>query len=142
MQVLVDLCEDHIENEKFDKPNLDQGSLKLLDSIFEDVIAAARTIRLELHAKAGWYGAPIERVQLKSAESAGPTMGAFLVVTPHSIGIGFDGHGVCNMAPDTEPIVVEQTDFSPRVLIWDDINREDYSHAIKLDGAKQNNRKE
>ena len=142
MQVLVDLCNDHIENEKFDEKTLDQDSLKLLDSIFAEVIDAARTIRLELHTKAGWHGTPIERVELKSAEGAGPTAEAFITIAPHSIGIGFEGHGVCNMEPDTEVIMVEQTDFAPRVIVWDDINNEEYSHAIELAGAKQTNRKD
>ena len=142
MQVLVELCKDHIGNEKFDKAELDQDSLKLLDSIFADVIDAARTIRLELHTKAGWYGTPLERIELKNAAGEGPTMGAFVTIAPHSIGIGFDGHGVCHMEPDTELLMVEQTDFKPRVIVWDDINNEEASHTIDLDGAKQSKREE
>lgn len=44
METLVELCRDHIHNEKFDKKKLNQDSLKLLDSIFAEVITAARTI--------------------------------------------------------------------------------------------------
>lgn len=142
MDILTELCKDHLSNEKFEKTKLDQESLQLLDSIFAEVIDAARTMRLELHAKAGWHGAPIERIELKNAEGAGPTMGAFITITPHSIGIGFDGHGVCNMEPDTELVMVEQTDFKPRVIVWSEINNEEASHIIELDGAKQTNRKD
>lgn len=141
VDTVVQLCKDHIVNETYDKDKINSSSLNLLDSILAELISAARDVRAVLHKKAGWPSNPRELVTLRCGHDEGKTMEAFIEISPAMIGLGFVGHGVCNMEPDTEIVAVEHVNEKPRVLVWANINQEDTTHIIDLGRAAQVNRK-
>ena len=48
----------------------------------------------------------------------------------------------CSAKGDGYPILIEQASGNLRIVIWGDVNKEDPTHIIELDGAKESNRKE
>ncbi len=55
----------------------------------------------------------------------------------------FDGYGNCNSKEnDGEVIWIELFEGELRVLVWSDINKEDATHRISLEGALESKRKE
>jgi hypothetical protein len=56
--------------------------------------------------------------------------------------IGADGYGEKNGTPDSGgPVVIELYEGQLRVIVWGDINSEDPTHIIPLDGALETARK-
>lgn len=57
--------------------------------------------------------------------------------------LDFEGYGVSCCEPGYGGLVyVELYKGELRVLIWDDVNEEDATHIISLEGAKEENREE
>ena len=55
----------------------------------------------------------------------------------------FDGYGNCNSEEnDGEVIWIEFYEGELRVLVWGDINKEDATHRISLEGALESKRKD
>lgn len=64
-------------------------------------------------------------------------------IRPNNIAIDIHGCGVaCMQEGFGEVIYLEQQDGKTRLLVWTDINREDPTHVIDFDGAKEENREE
>ncbi len=62
-------------------------------------------------------------------------------LTDHAIAIGFMGFGECGAADrQGRPVRVELYEGKLRLLVWSDINSEDPTHTIVLDGAKETKR--
>ena len=61
--------------------------------------------------------------------------GRYLVLRFEGFGecAALDGHG--------SPVLVENWEGKPRVVVWGDINQEDPTHVIDLAGAKESNRR-
>ena len=58
-----------------------------------------------------------------------------------SLEIRIDGYGEFSSTDGTGcPIVIDFYEGRPRLLVWADINREDYTHAIELEAAAEANR--
>ena len=55
----------------------------------------------------------------------------FLLIRPE----GYGDH--CSVDGDGYPIGIEFNNGKPRVLIWGDINKEDTTQVIELEGAKE-----
>jgi len=54
-----------------------------------------------------------------------------------------DGYGdACSADGHGDPIMVEVYDGRVRVLVWSDINQEDYTHVIDMEEAREDNREE
>lgn len=70
----------------------------------------------------------------------------FFINTELGIEIGFDGYGIRNGVRGSElssaPIYIEFYQGEVVLYVWADINDEDYSHKISLEGARESNRKE
>jgi hypothetical protein len=57
--------------------------------------------------------------------------------------IGFEGYGEQNAdADNSTPVIIEVWDGKLRVIVFGDINNEDPTHTIELEGARESNRKE
>lgn len=53
------------------------------------------------------------------------------------------GYGECNaVCGDAWPILIENRDGEPVVVVWSDIGREDPTHSISLEGAAEEKRRE
>lgn len=53
----------------------------------------------------------------------------------------FDGYGdKCSQDGKGVPVLIEYYQAEVRVLIWNDINQEDMTHAIGLEGAREDMR--
>jgi len=62
--------------------------------------------------------------------------------TPYSILMGPKGYGdFCSNDGNGYPVMIEKLDGELRVIIWGDINKEDPTHIISLEGAKEDLRK-
>jgi len=56
--------------------------------------------------------------------------------------IKFKGYGDCSSKDGYgEPIVIDYFNDTLKVLVWSDINKEDPTFSINLEGAKESNRK-
>lgn len=70
-----------------------------------------------------------------------PSIKCKTIVVDNKILIGADGYGEkCSL--DAYPIMIENCEGKFRVIIWGDINQEDPTHIINLDGAKESCRLE
>lgn len=59
-------------------------------------------------------------------------------VNGQSIQIGFEGYGECGAAEGYgRPVVIELYEGKLRLLVWSDINSEDPTHTIELNGAQE-----
>lgn len=57
--------------------------------------------------------------------------------------VQFKGYGDCSSADGHgSPILIENRDGKPFLVVWGDINREEPTHVIDLSGAAENLRKE
>ena len=55
--------------------------------------------------------------------------------------INADGYGdYCSMNGKGNPIIIELANGVLRVVVWSDINKEDHTHIITLENAKESNR--
>jgi hypothetical protein len=82
------------------------------------------------------------QVILSDARETGDGTDAVSVaVEKHNLGLGIkiEGYG-CWDDDDAAPIFIERYDGVVRVLIWDNINQEDPSHIITLEGARHEER--
>ena len=59
-----------------------------------------------------------------------------LLITPKGYG------DKCSVAGKGAPIMIELYSGELSLVVWDDINKEERSHRISLEGAKESNRKE
>lgn len=71
-----------------------------------------------------------------------PALRGNIVVNRHGIAIQFDQYGE-NAAADGcgWPILIEFFDH-PRIVIWGDINSDEPTHIISLEGAQESRRKD
>ncbi len=60
---------------------------------------------------------------------------------PHGVSITFPGYGDLISGVDGIPVYVEYRNGIPHVIIWGDINQEDPTHTISLEGAAMAKRK-
>lgn len=63
----------------------------------------------------------------------------------HTCGIEVrvEGHGDCSSVPGAGcPIYLERQGGKVKLYVWADINREDPTHVIDLDGAREDRRKD
>ena len=68
---------------------------------------------------------------------------ATVTFTSRGIGIGFNGYGdKTSEDGEGEVIFVDVEGGNPMVRVWGDINEEDPTHTITLEGAKESDRKE
>jgi len=82
------------------------------------------------------------RFMLGDAESGNNPTVCEVSVTDRCVTLRVEGHGNCNMANGHGDVVaLEILKGVPRLLIWDDINREDTTQVVLLDGAKETRRK-
>ena len=52
--------------------------------------------------------------------------------------VGFEGYGECAAADGYgRPVIIELYEGKLRLLVWSDINREDPTHIIELNGAQE-----
>ena len=58
------------------------------------------------------------------------------------IEISFRGYGTLDGGVESPPILVENRDGVPYVIIWGDANSEEPTHVISLEGAKNANCKD
>jgi hypothetical protein len=66
--------------------------------------------------------------------------GSIKIVDGHML-ISFDGYGDCmSNDGDGSPLLVGLYNNQLKVFMWDDINKEDVTHIISLEGAKENKR--
>lgn len=73
-------------------------------------------------------------------------------VTVHSVEITIDKHGIeirpvgCGtftmMDGSSGPIYFEVHENTPKLYVWDDINEEEPSHVISLEGSRESLRKD
>lgn len=60
----------------------------------------------------------------------------------HNIYIRFEGYGDCASEDGHgDPIMIEIHNGVPRVIVWGDINKEDPTNIISLEGAQEDKRK-
>ena len=146
-QILVDMVEEHIQNETAEKgKKLDKGSLDLLDTMLAEVITNARAMRQHLYELAGprdprnGYLCP-EDITLVCQHQEGPPINAKVSVNCHGIFVSFQDHGACT-EDNAECALIEQIKGEPRVIVWGDINQEDPTDTIELHGARHDHRSE
>jgi len=78
--------------------------------------------------------------EIKDVAQEGSIKGE-IKIGAHGIYIKLDGHGEKNMPPGYgEPVMIEFYDDQARVIIWSDINDEEPTHHVRLDGAKEEKR--
>ena len=66
------------------------------------------------------------------------TQVSFVEVHPQAIELGFEGYGECGAADGYgRPVRVELYEGKLRLLVWADINSEDPTHTIELNGAQE-----
>jgi len=76
---------------------------------------------------------PLERAEGKDAVKV------TIELHGDSISIGFEGYGEKTALPGyVRPIRIEKVDGKLRLLVWSDINEEDFTHDISLEGAREN----
>jgi hypothetical protein len=68
-----------------------------------------------------------------SVEIAFDEQGIYIIPKGYGDYYSKDGHGI--------PIMVEMYGGKPRVILWDDINEQDSTHTISLEGAREDKRK-
>lgn len=57
--------------------------------------------------------------------------------------VNISGYGdICSYKGEGEPVCVESFNNQARVIVWDDINKEDASHIISLEKAKEKYRED
>ncbi len=66
-----------------------------------------------------------------------PNLKCKISVEPYGIAIAFEGYGECTSEEGGAIIFIEQTKGAPRMLIWDDINKEDSVQKIGFEGARE-----
>jgi hypothetical protein len=72
-----------------------------------------------------------------------PSQKVKIEATCQGIAIRPEGYGEKTMEDGYgSPILIEQCKGSIRVIIWGDINSDEPTHIIKVDGAKEENRDE
>ena len=69
------------------------------------------------------------------------------VIDGNSISVEAEGYNTCNIDDDckpgtgiTAPVMIEAWDGELRVIVWGDINQEDPTHIISLEGARKSER--
>tara|TARA_B100002019_G_scaffold292795_1_gene317152 strand:+ start:5943 stop:6287 length:345 start_codon:yes stop_codon:yes gene_type:complete len=83
----------------------------------------------------GGDAVPYKIVSSKTRGDENPLIdGLYLLFRGYGDAVTNDGHGC--------PIKIENDGGRIRIVVWSDINREDYTHSIYLDEALESNRKE
>ena len=77
-------------------------------------------------------------VELKDMSGEGEPLKAAISVDEYGISIKLNGYGTAAAAPGFgDPVHIELYGGKPVVYIWDDINVEDPTHKITLEGARE-----
>jgi hypothetical protein len=72
-----------------------------------------------------------------------PPLPVTVVATPRGVTLRFAGYGDhCSLPGDGEPLLVENRGGTPYVVVWADINREEPTHLVSLEGAAEAAREE
>jgi hypothetical protein len=81
-------------------------------------------------------------LNVRIKDETGGTQSIRIEAHDRSILICPEGYGE-KSAKDGEgaPIMIEKYDGKLRVIVWSDINLEDPTHTIEMEGAKEDNRK-
>lgn len=80
---------------------------------------------------------------IHTAPSDSPeTIEAEIIFNERGISIGFDGYGDKTTDGRGTPIYIELHNGVPKIYIWGDINYDDPTLIISLEGAALSNRKE
>ena len=64
------------------------------------------------------------------------------IVWDHHVAFTFDGYGDKVSDEGGCPLIVEFYNGELRVVVWGDINQEDYTYIVGLNGAKESNREQ
>ena len=81
----------------------------------------------------------VAKVVLREVHADGPTRVAVKVVSEcDGLALLFEpkGYGVKGMDGDCAPVLLEVCDGNLRLVVWADINAEEPTHVIDLEGAK------
>lgn len=79
---------------------------------------------------------------LLDADEEGGSLGLTADFQPLGLTLAFPGYGTAGMAEGHGwPVAVEVYKKELRVLVWGDINQEDPTHIISLEGALESNRR-
>ena len=66
-----------------------------------------------------------------------------ITLTKYGIMIQPSGYGdMCSPDGEGQPILVEFYEKTPRVVVWGDINQEDYTDLVTLESARETERQE
>ncbi|MBL1179295.1 hypothetical protein [Pantanalinema sp. GBBB05] len=74
-------------------------------------------------------------MKLQDSEGSGLPLNVMIKATASGIDISFNGYSTATENNPGTPIFIENRNGVPHVLLWDDINKEDPSHVISLEGA-------
>jgi hypothetical protein len=66
-----------------------------------------------------------------------PHLKCKISIEPYGIAIAFEGYGEYTSEKGGAIIFIEQIEGVPRMLIWDDINKEDSVQEIGFEGARE-----
>lgn len=84
----------------------------------------------------------IVNVQLLNVDDdTGSSLNCVVQISDRGITLSFDGYGDKLSNPGYgEPILIENRDGVPHVVVWSDINQEDPTHTISLVDASEEKR--
>lgn len=93
--------------------------------------------------KKGFNSSRVFDVDLEDASENGEFTRAQLTISSQGIAIVFDGHSDYVSEDDKgQPLWIERNDGEIHVVIFDDINSEEPTHVISLEGARNEARRE
>ena len=85
---------------------------------------------------------PQKYIDARIKDVSGKSHDIRIEVWPQSILIRPEGYGEKTVVDGQgSPIMIENYDGRLRVIIWGDINREDPTHIINMEGAREDKRK-
>ncbi len=88
-------------------------------------------------------GVPFEIEDVLDDNNEHSNLKGGLCVTNRGVHFTFEGYGDYISEPGHGvPLMVEYCEGSPRVVAWNDINQEDHTDIVYLDGAKETRRLE
>lgn len=81
-------------------------------------------------------------MDVRIKDETGGTQSVRIESHSHHIVIRPKGYGdACSKDGDGFPIMIEKYDGKLRVILWGDINMQDPTHTIDMEGAREDNRK-
>jgi hypothetical protein len=81
--------------------------------------------------------------ELKDVDGSGNSVKGEVVVSPRHILVKLDGYGEKTAAVGCgQPVLIELTEKGVRVIVWGDINSEEPTSCVSLEGAREEKRKD